>query len=100
MAQITGSSACTIADFPSLLDNKLLILLQLVNDVDGNINSSGSNVVWSESEPLGEGYISNPVGLIKLKIDKLFILGDVLNIMASVIWEDTSVAGGKIEGTG
>lgn len=49
---------------------------------------------------MAEGDVSDTVGLIELKVDKLLGLGGVLDIMARVVWENTGITSGEVEGSG
>lgn len=83
-----------------LLDDELLVLLDLLDDLDWYIDGGGSDVRRSKGEPLAERDIGDTVGLVNFKVDKLLGLRGVLNVVARVVWEDTSITSSEVEGSG
>lgn len=76
-----------------------LILLQGTRKVDWHLEHIGNNVSRCQRKPLGQGDIRNSVRLVDLDPDQVLV-ADVLNIVARVVGEDSSVARLEVDGPG
>lgn len=103
-------------------DENLLVLLELVDKLNGDVEGLGDEVGRGESEPLAQRDVSHAVGLVDLDPDEVLGLGGVLNVVATwtllagvhglgcfswragysprVVREESSVTGSEVVGAG
>lgn len=78
------------------LDQKLLLLLEIIHNADRDLERAGNDIRRRESQPLSETDVSHPVRLVDLDPDQ--VRGPrVSDVVARVVWEDSGVAGREVE---
>lgn len=66
---------------PCLLDEDLLLLLEVVGELDGDVERLGDEVGRGEGEPLREGDVGDAVGLVDFDPDEVLVLGSVFDVV-------------------
>lgn len=83
-ARMTESIVVQLRDGLGLflaLNEKLLLLLDILHNFDVNLQNVGNSVGWGQCKPLGQRNISNPVAFVELDPDKLLGFGGVFDIV-------------------
>lgn len=81
-------------------DNRLLFLLNLLDNLDVYLQDIGHGVSRGKGEPLRQRDIGYAVALVEFEINHLLCVRCVLDIVTTVIGEDSSVTSGEVEGAG
>lgn len=71
--------------FPTLWysgKQNLLLLLELLSNFEGNLESLGNEISRGKGKPLGQRDVGDAVRLVNLDPDKILSLRSVLNVVA------------------
>lgn len=82
----------------SPFNQQLFLLLQRIYHTPRNLQRIRHNIRWRQRQPLRQANIRHAITLINLNPHQLLRLTRVLHIMARIVREDGSIAGGEVEG--
>lgn len=64
------------------MDNDLLLLLQALDNIDGNLENVSDNIGRRKGQPLCQRHVRNAISLVYFNESQVLRLGSVLDVMA------------------